>query len=179
MVRTFWDLEAWQLCDQLRRELEASIATPDVRRDGKFCDQIRGSIDSACANTAEGFGRYYPAEFRRFLAIARGSLTETQNHLTAPFPGNTCPRRISTGSSTWSREPSAPIPGCRNTYGNVVAWAILRAIVRRRPLNAMNPEPGTLNREPRTQNQPRTLNHEPHLEPCTLHPEPLGFVQVF
>jgi four helix bundle protein len=83
MVRTFWDLEAWQLCDQLRREIEAIIATPDVRRDGKFCDQIRGSIDSACANTAEGFGRYYPAEFRRFLVIARGSLTETQNHLTA------------------------------------------------------------------------------------------------
>ncbi len=83
MVRTFWELEAWQLCDQLRREIEAIIANPEVKRDVKFCDQIRGSVDSACSNTAEGFGRYYPAEFRRFLVMARGSLTETQNHLTA------------------------------------------------------------------------------------------------
>jgi four helix bundle protein len=88
MVRTFWELEAWQLCDQLRREIEAIIATPDVKRDVKFCDQIRGSADSACSNTAEGFGRYYPAEFRRFLVIARGSLTETQSHLTAALSRN-------------------------------------------------------------------------------------------
>jgi four helix bundle protein len=83
MVKTFWELTAWQLCDGLRREIEIIIAMPRVRRDVKFCDQIRGSVDSACANTAEGFGRYYPAEFRRFLVIARGSLTETQNHLVA------------------------------------------------------------------------------------------------
>lgn len=30
---------------------------------------------------AEGFGLFEPSEFRRFLRIAKGSLTETHNHL--------------------------------------------------------------------------------------------------
>jgi four helix bundle protein len=50
-------------------------------RDPKFCDQVRESARSATRNIAEGFGRFEPAEFRRFLRIARGSLTETHNHL--------------------------------------------------------------------------------------------------
>jgi 23S rRNA-intervening sequence protein len=32
-------------------------------------------------NTSEGFGRYHPKEFARFLRIAAGSLQETKNHL--------------------------------------------------------------------------------------------------
>jgi len=42
---------------------------------------MRDSAASAPRNIAEGFGRYRPAEFARFLEIARGSLTETHNHL--------------------------------------------------------------------------------------------------
>lgn len=37
--------------------------------------------ESACANIAEGFCRFYPKEFARFLRIARGSLAETAEHL--------------------------------------------------------------------------------------------------
>ncbi len=50
-------------------------------RDFKFCDQIRESARSAPSNTAEGFGRFYPKEFARFLRIAAASLHETTNHL--------------------------------------------------------------------------------------------------
>jgi four helix bundle protein len=35
---------------------------------------------SATRNIAEGFGRFEPTEFCRFLRIARGSLAETDNH---------------------------------------------------------------------------------------------------
>jgi four helix bundle protein len=52
-----------------------------VARDFGFCDQIRESARSAPANIAEGFGKYDPPEFRRYLGIAVGSLKETQNHL--------------------------------------------------------------------------------------------------
>jgi four helix bundle protein len=81
MVQRFTELDAWRLPDDLRRQIEKIIARPPARNDVKFCDQIRGAVDSACANTAEGFGRFEPNEFRRFLVIARGSLAEVQNHL--------------------------------------------------------------------------------------------------
>ena len=39
------------------------------------------SSASAPANIAEGFGRFRPGDFARFLEIARASLDETRNHL--------------------------------------------------------------------------------------------------
>ncbi|NPV56879.1 MAG: four helix bundle protein [Anaerolineae bacterium] len=43
--------------------------------------QLRRSSQSIAANIAEGHGRYYYQETIRYLYIARGSLTETYNHL--------------------------------------------------------------------------------------------------
>jgi len=39
------------------------------------------AADSACANIAEGFGRYYPKEFARFVRISKGSLAEVKDRL--------------------------------------------------------------------------------------------------
>jgi four helix bundle protein len=75
------DIVAWQLANELKRELFALTATGPVARDFKFRDQIRDSSASATRNIAEGFGRFRPAEFARFLEFARGSLTETHNSL--------------------------------------------------------------------------------------------------
>jgi four helix bundle protein len=80
-VNRFEDLIAWQLANRLQDEVLALISTGPATRDFKFCDQIRESLRSAPANTAEGFGRYYPRDFRRCLRIAAGSLNETKNHL--------------------------------------------------------------------------------------------------
>jgi four helix bundle protein len=57
------------------------IAAGHVRRDVNYCDQIRAAARSAPSNIAEGFGRFAPREFARFLDIARASLMETHNHL--------------------------------------------------------------------------------------------------
>ena len=80
-VKRYQDLVCWRLAYELQREVWAITATGAVVRDFKFRDQIRDAAASAPRNIAEGFGRYRPAEFARFLEIARGSLTETHNHL--------------------------------------------------------------------------------------------------
>jgi four helix bundle protein len=80
-VKRFEDLIAWQLADQLQTIIFEFTSQPPASRDFKYCDQIRDSIRSAKRNTSEGFGRYYPKEFARFLRIAAGSLQETKNHL--------------------------------------------------------------------------------------------------
>jgi four helix bundle protein len=80
-AKHFTELIAWQLANELREQVIALTSASRISRDFRFCDQFRGAADSACANTAEGFGRFRPAEFARFLGIAKGSLHETQDHL--------------------------------------------------------------------------------------------------
>jgi four helix bundle protein len=79
MIATrFQELEAWQLADELKREVYALIANDPVSRDFTFCSQIRESAASVVRNIAEGFGRFRPGPFAQFMEIALGSLMETQ-----------------------------------------------------------------------------------------------------
>jgi four helix bundle protein len=80
-VRRFEDLIVWQLASQLQQEVFAFTAIGAAWRDIKYREQIRDSSASATRNTAEGFGRFRPRDFARFLEIAHGSLDETKNHL--------------------------------------------------------------------------------------------------
>src|SRR5207247_8094040 len=75
------ELIAWQLASTLETEIVACTASPPASRDFRYSDQSRESAHSATSNIAEGFARYYPKEFIRFLRIAAGSLQETRNHL--------------------------------------------------------------------------------------------------
>jgi len=60
-----------------------ATAAGGVSKDFRFIDQIRRAANSACANIAEGFGRYQHKEFAQFLSIAKGSLAEVQDHIVA------------------------------------------------------------------------------------------------
>jgi four helix bundle protein len=75
------DLVCWQLANELKRRVYAFTVTKPAIRDFKYCDQIRESARSAPSNIAEGFGRFRPVEFARFLEFAKASLLETHNHL--------------------------------------------------------------------------------------------------
>jgi four helix bundle protein len=82
MVATrFEDLVVWQLADQLRSEVIALTATAPRTLDIKYCNQIKDAAASACRNVAEGFGRFRPTEFARYLEIAAGSLHEVKDGL--------------------------------------------------------------------------------------------------
>jgi four helix bundle protein len=80
-IDDFRNLVVWQLADELRREILAFTDTGPASRDFKYRDQIRDAIASVCRNTSEGFDRFRPAEFARFLEFARGSLGEVQDCL--------------------------------------------------------------------------------------------------
>jgi len=81
IAKRFQDLIAWQLADQLRQHIYDITESGPAARDFKFKSQIREAADSACDNTAEGFGRYFHPEFARFLTIARSSLDEVKSKL--------------------------------------------------------------------------------------------------
>lgn len=82
MYSSFMELEAWKVCRKLR--LMVSSLSKKFPNDEKYklTDQILRSSKSPCANIAEGHGRYHYQENIQFCRIARGSLTETHNHLT-------------------------------------------------------------------------------------------------
>ena len=80
-VRDFRDLVCWQLSYELKCEVFAFTAIGPASRDFKYRDQIRDSSAAAPRNITEGFGRYRPREFARFLEFARASLMETQSSL--------------------------------------------------------------------------------------------------
>ncbi|MEO7408549.1 MAG: four helix bundle protein [Vicinamibacterales bacterium] len=71
----------WQLADEVRREVIAITDAEPVTRDWSFRKQIRDACDSACANFAEGFGRYKHKQFAHFVRIVRGSLKEVIDQL--------------------------------------------------------------------------------------------------
>ena len=80
-AQTFNELKAWQRSDDLHQFVVELTKLPATARYRDFCSQIYRASASATDNIAEGFGRYYPKEFHRYVQIARGELNETRNQL--------------------------------------------------------------------------------------------------
>lgn len=80
-VSRYEDLVAWQLANELKRNVYELVARTTARDDRRFCDQIRASAASATSNLAEGFGCYRHPEFATYARIAKASLLETHCHL--------------------------------------------------------------------------------------------------
>jgi four helix bundle protein len=80
-ARKFQDLIAWQLATELCDVVFEVTETGASARDKDFTDQIRRAARAAPPLIAEGFIRYVPKEFVRYLRMARGELGEVQNHL--------------------------------------------------------------------------------------------------
>ena len=76
-ARSHKDLICWQRAYELKLQVYELIRTGSVTHDFEFRDQLRESASSAPRLIAEGFGRYYPAEFSRYLRLANGELKET------------------------------------------------------------------------------------------------------
>jgi four helix bundle protein len=81
MAQSFRELVVWQRAMQLTVAVYTlSRGFPREEQYG-LTSQIRRSAVSIPSNIAEGQGRTSAAEFRQFLAIARGSTCEVQTQL--------------------------------------------------------------------------------------------------
>ena len=81
MVYSYRELDAWQLCVELRDKVLPLLNTGPVVRDFKFSQQLSDSVRSPPRNIAEGFGRFNPGENAHFLGFALASLDETETSL--------------------------------------------------------------------------------------------------
>ena len=81
MARGFTELEVYQLAEELSDEVWSIVVKWDFFAKDTVGKQLVRSVDSIGANLAEGTGRGSFRDNRRFINIARGSLTETQHWL--------------------------------------------------------------------------------------------------
>ena len=80
-VHRFTELRAWQACDVYKKAVYRLCSVRPLAEDWSRRVQLERSASGAPAHVAEGFGRFNPADFARFLVLARSSLMESQNHL--------------------------------------------------------------------------------------------------
>ncbi len=80
-MRDFRKLLAWQKADDLAVTVyRATKHFPSTEKFG-LISQLRRAAVSVAANIAEGSGRHTLKDFRRFLYMARGSLSEVQYYV--------------------------------------------------------------------------------------------------
>ena len=80
-LKTFETLECYKLARELRNEVASFCKTLPKEETYRLKDQIVRSSRSVSANIAEGYGRHHHQENLQFCRTARGSLSETLEHL--------------------------------------------------------------------------------------------------
>jgi four helix bundle protein len=94
-AKTFRDLRAWNAVRAFKLGIYELIEQQPLAGDFTLRDQLRDAAAAAQSHISEGFGRFDPMDFGRFVKMARSSLLECQNHL-----GDAVDRRHITEEST-------------------------------------------------------------------------------
>lgn len=95
-AKTIEELVAWQLAHELKVEIYRIARTsPAAMQNFEYRNQLFGAAASGESNVAEGFYRFLPREFARFLDIARASMGEARVRLLdgvdrGYFPASEC-----------------------------------------------------------------------------------------
>lgn len=80
-LNSFEELDCYQECRTLRIQISEVQRKWPSEEKYRLSDQILRSSRSVTANIAEGFGRHHHQENLQYCRQARGSLTETLEHL--------------------------------------------------------------------------------------------------
>jgi len=153
IARHYRELECWQLSNELKRRVYAFLARTPAKNDFDFCKQIRGSARGAPRTIAEGFGRFRPKDFARYLEFARGSLMETQNHLDDALDSDYISRQEHREMFLLAKRAIGATGGLHR-YLRTCDPTIGELQIKTRTRGARTQT------EPGTKNQPRTQNHE-------------------
>ena len=80
-LQKFEDLVAWQEAREYVKIIYSLTILPEINKDFRLIDQIRGAAISIMNNLAEGFERHHLKEKIQFYNIARGSCGESRSLL--------------------------------------------------------------------------------------------------
>jgi|SRR6478609_127657 four helix bundle protein len=86
--KNFTELEVWKKARDLKNEIKRLTVSFPAEEKFRLTDQVIRSSRSINAAIAEGHGRYSFKDQLHFCIIARGSLSETYNHLIDAFDCN-------------------------------------------------------------------------------------------
>jgi four helix bundle protein len=79
---------AWKLARALTNDIYELVEQLPRWEEFSLKSQLTSSSNSIKANLAEGLGRGYPKDLRRFCKMAMGSATEVESHLTTAIDAN-------------------------------------------------------------------------------------------
>ena len=180
-IKRFTDLRAWQACVVYKRAVYHLCLQEPLASDWKRRGQLEDAVWGPPGHVAEGFGRFNPADFARFVVMARASLMESQNHLLDAVDRGyiTDEQRLklnalaevalqeTTGLLEYLQSPEA-LRNARRARERRIATRAERRTQNLEPRTS-NPEPGTPNSEPCNPEppNPEPLNPELRTEPRT------------
>ena len=82
----FYDLPVYKTCRAFRKKISEVVKTKLPKNEEyRLKAQVLNASRSVTANLAEGFGRFHHQENIQFCRQARGSLTETMDHMITAF----------------------------------------------------------------------------------------------
>ena len=84
-MSNFYDLEVQKKCREFRKDIRKITKTFPPEEKYQLVDQLKRSSRSTTANIAEGFGRFHYQGNIQFCRQARGSLSESLDHLICAF----------------------------------------------------------------------------------------------
>jgi four helix bundle protein len=82
VIRRYQDLDTWKLTEAFKDEVHRIVlGSPEARSDLRYRGQILDAANRPSSDVAEGFMRFSPGDFARFLDYAVGSVAETERRL--------------------------------------------------------------------------------------------------
>ena len=87
-IRSFEELDCYKACREFRNQVAEFCEALPPKEEFLLKSQLLRAASSVTAKIAEGFGRHQHQENLQFCGFARGSLTESLDHLNAALDEN-------------------------------------------------------------------------------------------